>query len=55
MPFMTDIEKLGLALWINSILDGDEHEGLNKPSWINGGQVIKTAKAYQENNVWHYH
>jgi|SRR5471030_606078 len=55
MPFMTDDEKLRLALWMNGILDGEEHEGLNKPSWTNGGQVIPKTQAYQDNNVWHYH
>ncbi len=52
---MTDPEKMRLALWIADILGGAEHEGLNKPSWINDGKVIKAAHSYQKNNVWHYH
>lgn len=54
-PFMTTIERDRLANWAADILADQSVPGQNKPSWTNKGQLLKAAKIYQENNVWHYH
>jgi hypothetical protein len=54
-PLMTEGEQNRLANWMADILGGESVIGLNKPSWTNNGQVMKHAKVYQDNNVWHYH
>lgn len=55
LPFMTPDEKVRLALWVSGIVQGLSHEGMNKPSWLNNGQMIPAAQDYKKNNVWHYH
>lgn len=54
-PFMDRNEKIRLAHWVHKIVQGEPHEGMNKPSWLNDGRMIPSAQDYMKNNVWHYH
>ena len=54
-PFMTEKEQERMEQWVLDIMTGQPLEGLNKPSWTHGGATLSSAKAYRDNNVWHYH
>lgn len=55
MQFMTGLEAETMSSWIEAILRGDLHPGVNKPSYLENGVFRPGTEAYRDNDIWHYH
>lgn len=56
LAMLSPAHRAALDQWISDLLSGNDHEGRNKESWLDGQtNFLHGSDAYKNANAWHYH